>query len=205
MHGSERALQWVSSQAPSFDAVVVGGDVSKGGPGSYTEEFLKAAGTSPGPTLFVHGNWDPPSMEVPPRVTVLHGKTARVGGYVFGGLGGSGPTPFRSPFEMKDDEARGVLAGMGRVDVLVSHSPPARTRCDRARGGHIGSVPVREYVEREKPHLVLSGHVHESRGVDSLGGTTIVNPGPLFDGGYAEVSLDGIVNVELKAGWGAES
>jgi Icc-related predicted phosphoesterase len=101
---------------------------------------------------------------------------------------------------MKDEEARLVLKRLGRVDILVSHCPPVRTKCDRAPVvGHVGSVPVREYVEREKPALVLSGHVHQSRAVDNIGGTTVVNAGPLMEGKFAEVHLDGVVSVELKA------
>jgi len=34
--------------------------------------------------------------------------------------------------------------------------------------------------------------------VDNVHGTTIVNPGPLKDGNYAEVGLNGIISVELK-------
>jgi hypothetical protein len=60
-------------------------------------------------------------------------------------------------------------------------------------------VPVRNYVETRTPMLVLSGHVHESRGVDNIGGTTVVNPGPLMEGNYAEVTLKGVLSVELKA------
>jgi len=121
-----------------------------------------------------------------------------LGKYSIGGLGGSGPTPFNGPFEMSDDDARAELAKLGHVDILVSHSPPLRTKCDCARSGHIGSLPVREYVEREGPSIVLSGHVHEGRSVDHLGGSTIVNPGPLMAGNYAELLLDGIISVELK-------
>jgi len=196
----------VREKASGYDSVIVGGDLAKGGTERFIGEFLSAAAPGPGKVLFVHGNWDPPDAVVPDGAVALHGRTQTLGKYLVGGLGGSGHTPFNAPFEMDDGEARAVLAKMGRVDILVSHSPPLKTRCDRASSGHIGSLPVREYVERERPSIVLSGHVHEGRSVDHLGGCTIVNPGALLAGNYAELRLDGIVSVELKTdggrGWG---
>ena len=34
------------------------------------------------------------------------------------------------------------------------------------------------------------GHIHESQGVDTIGKTVIVNPGPFMTGNYAEVELE---------------
>jgi len=191
--------------AGDYDCVVVGGDLAKGGTKDFVGRFLAEAGSGGGQVYFVHGNWDPPDSAVPEGTVTLHGKTQMLGKYSIGGLGGSGPTPFKGPFEMGDDDARATLDRIGHVDILVSHSPPLRTKCDRAHSGHIGSLPVREYVEREHPSVVLSGHVHEGRAVDHLGGSTIVNPGALMAGNYAELLLDGIISVELKTdegrGW----
>jgi uncharacterized protein len=202
VHGKEEALAWVARKGRGFDAIIVGGDLARGaspGSQSFVGKFLEAALSSTAPVYYVPGNWDSMATPVPDGVVPLHGAKVKLGGYTVGGLGGSNPTPFNTPFELGDPEAKALLDGVGRVDVLVSHSPPARTKCDRASVGHIGSVPVREYVERERPMLVLSGHVHESRAVDNVGGVTVVNPGPMLDGNYAEVRLDGVVSVELKA------
>ncbi len=59
---------------------------------------------------------------------------------------------------------------------------------------------MRKLIEDIKPLVVLCGHVHESRGIDKLGSTVIVNPGPLASGYYAIVSVsdDGTVNAELN-------
>ncbi|WP_252901414.1 metallophosphoesterase family protein [Vulcanisaeta sp. JCM 14467] len=85
--------------------------------------------------------------------------------------------------------------------MLVSHYPPYGTNVDKAwNGEHIGSKSVRKLIEDIKPLVVLCGHVHESRGIDKLGSTVIVNPGPLASGYYAIVSVsdDGTVNAELN-------
>ena len=198
-HGSPAALDWVGEHAGGFDAAIVGGDLAKGGPAGYGLSFLLALTKGGRAAVYVPGNWDEPDAPLPDRVVNLHGRTMTLGRRVFGGLGGSGPAPFKSPFELTDDQARAALTSLGRVDVLVSHSPPARTKCDLADGVHIGSVPVREYVLKERPGLVLSGHVHESRAVDRLGGTTVVNPGPISRGRYAVVTLGSQIQAELLA------
>ena len=136
----------------------------------------------------VLGNHDDPD----PRA--LHGTAARAAGLVVGGVGGSLPVG-RFPFEVSESDYESLLARMGRVDVLVSHQPPYGTKCDTAyEGVHTGSHAIRGYVERERPRLVLSGHVHESPALDHLEETTIVNPGPFFSGHFAvaELGPDGV-------------
>jgi len=39
----------------------------------------------------------------------LHGKCFRVGEYVLAGVGGSPPTPFKTPFELEDQEMGRIL------------------------------------------------------------------------------------------------
>ncbi len=199
VHANEDAVAWLGEKGKRYDAIVIGGDLNKGPRMEFFQRFLEAAASTGKSVLFVHGNADPPGSPVPDGVVPLHERKAMLGRFVVGGLGGSNPTPFGTPFEMDDGTARAALARLGRVDILVSHCPPARTKCDLSKAGHIGSVPVREYVEKESPALVLAGHVHESRAVDNLGGTTVVNAGPLSEGKFAEVRLDGIISVELKA------
>jgi Icc-related predicted phosphoesterase len=199
VHASEGALKWVQTRGRDFDAIMIGGDLASGGSQGFVGRFLTAALSSNGRVLFVQGNADSPDTPLPDEVVSLHGKSTRLGKYTVGGLGGSTPTPFNTPFELKDEVAERILADLGRVDVLLSHCPPHGTKCDKASSGHVGSLPVRRYVERERPLLVLSGHAHEARSMDNLGGTTIVNAGPLMEGKFAEVSLDGVVSVELKA------
>lgn len=200
VHMSERALSWSREAARSYDAVIVGGDLERGAWSGFAVRFLGALTSSNRAVYYVPGNADSPEAEVPPGVVQLHGRKERIGSMTIGGLGGSNVTGMNTAFELKDSEARRVLSGLGRVDILVSHCPPVNTKCDRASGRHIGSLPVREYVEREDPAVVLSGHAHESRAVDRVGGTTVVNPGPLMEGNYAVLGLGGIVSVELKSG-----
>jgi Icc-related predicted phosphoesterase len=76
--------------------------------------------------------------------------------------------------------------------VLVSHQPPVDTVVDRAGvGKHVGSAAVRHFIERHRPMLCVSGHIHEAQGTDRIGDTLLINPGPFLDGQYAWIEIDG--------------
>ena len=63
---------------------------------------------------------------------------------------------------------------------------------------HVGSTAVREFIEEAQPDICLCGHIHESRAVDRIGRTVVVNPGALAGGGYVLVrSNAGQLSVEL--------
>jgi Icc-related predicted phosphoesterase len=62
----------------------------------------------------------------------------------------------------------------------------------------VGSTALREFVEQTQPILVVCGHLHESRGVDMLGPTTVVNCGPAGSGCYAIAEIDDQVRVDLR-------
>jgi len=48
---------------------------------------------------------------------------------------------------------------------------------------------VRSFIEQEQPLICFTGHIHEGVGIDSIGKTKIVNPGPFKDGGYALANI----------------
>jgi len=158
------------------------------------------------PLFFVPGNMDSPELSSwagTEFVRPLHGKSATIAGVFLIGLGASPTGPFSTPFEIDDEtatklmnQAMAMVRGMPLI--LVSHSPPKNTRLDMVRSGdHIGSISVRNFIEKFK--LVISGHVHEARGIDSIGETTLLNTGPAFAGNYAEISLNDKVTVSLRS------
>lgn len=127
------------------------------------------------------------------------------------GVGCSPFTPFGTPSEHPESrlaewmaealtEARNIAAGSLAAEdrrsagdgapespalVLVSHTPPHATACDRLHNGvPVGSMAVREFIERHQPDICLCGHIHEARSEDRLGRTLLINPGTLGAGGY---------------------
>ena len=81
----------------------------------------------------------------------------------------------------------------------MSH-PPKDTVIDVLRSGmHVGSQTVRDFVLKYKPHVCISGHIHESRGKDKVGDTIVLNAGMFRDGWYIEINIDkGGITATLK-------
>ena len=70
--------------------------------------------------------------------------------------------------------------------IVISHNPPKDTKVDMISNGmHVGSVLYRAFLETYQPLLAVSGHVHEAVGIDTVGRTTVINPGALMEGCYA--------------------
>lgn len=114
------------------------------------------------------------------------------------GLGGSTFTPFGTPSEFPESRFAEWLDGMWqqarffRRVVLSTHTPPYDTLCDViGNGTHVGSTAVRDFLLDTQPAVCLCGHIHESRAVDRLGRTVLVNTGAFAMGGYAELRLAG--------------
>jgi Icc-related predicted phosphoesterase len=133
-------------------------------------------------------------------------------------IGLSNPTPWKTPREKEEDVLREVIgASVDGIEdfsnvVFNIHAPPKDCTLDLAplldtksnpprpvvKAGQsvmvsVGSVAVREAIERYQPLLALVGHIHESRGIVKLGRTTVMNPGSE----YGEGILRGaIVNVQ---------
>jgi Icc-related predicted phosphoesterase len=106
------------------------------------------------------------------------------------GVGGALPGPVPTPNEVNEHELETALASakesipLAAPIILVSHQPPENTDCDRiASGSHVGSQAVRRFIETYQPLICFTGHIHESRAIDRIGDSIIVNPGP-FGGGW---------------------
>lgn len=159
------------------------------------------------PRLFaVAGNMDSPAIDgrLVELGVSLNGTGTILDGVGFAGVSAAPVSPLHTPYEIPDEElaARGgrALAQIAdaRVRIFCPHAPPHGTACDRLRSGeHVGSPGLRELVEREQPDVVLCGHIHESRGLDEVGGSRIANPGPVGAGHYALVDVGETVAVRL--------
>ncbi|MCR4666543.1 MAG: metallophosphoesterase [Desulfovibrio sp.] len=113
------------------------------------------------------------------------------------GVGASLFTPFGTPSEYPESDFSFWLeecwqkAQSYPSTVLVSHNPPFDTACDIiADGSHVGSEAVKEFIEEHQPDICLCGHIHESRALDRIGRTLIVNPGSFAHGFYAMLHRD---------------
>jgi len=132
--------------------------------------------------------WVPGNNETPEALRgvssapVLHGGTLERGGVTIAGIGAAVP-PLPSPpwpsYDLLEDEAEALLAGIDAADILISHSPPHGIADTLPGIGHCGSYAVRRAVERLAPRLVFCGHIHDCWGQSGrIGGARVVNLGP---------------------------
>jgi len=215
IHGNVGSLKAViESELNSMNALLVAGDLS-----SYSGEYvdvlkvLNTVALKNKKVIVVIGNMDSPNLiniinNSYPSITCLHGTITKLGDLTIAGLSGGLYSPFNTPFELSENDFGRLIANIvkeiGNIKneylVLLSHTPPYGTKVDLTYTClHVGSKSIRKFIEEFKPLMVISGHIHEARGVDKLGNTLIINPGPLFKGYYAILNIeDKNVKVNLK-------
>jgi Icc-related predicted phosphoesterase len=133
-------------------------------------QYQRAADAlSGGHGLVIHGNVDRPDAlraALPASFEYVHGHVVERSGLSFGFVGGGVQTPLAADGEVSDEEMKEILDGLGAVDVLCTHVPPAvpPLRTDVITGREErGSEPIKEYLERAQPRLHLFGDVHQPK------------------------------------------
>lgn len=119
--------------------------------------------------LVIHGNVDRPEALVaslPAGFRYVHGEVVERQGLRIGFVGGGVQTPLGADGEVSDEEMTEILTGIGPVDVLCSHVPPAvpALRTDVVTGREErGSAPLREYLLDNQPLFHFFGDVHQPK------------------------------------------
>jgi Icc-related predicted phosphoesterase len=128
----------------------------------YAETFA----AMPTPAYLTYGNVDLPGLYpefLREGMRLLDGEAVDIGGRRFGFVGGGLQTPFRTPYEISDEDYAAKVAAVGAVDVLCCHIPPALPDLlydVRGRRLERGSEAVLDAIRDTQPALVLFGHVH---------------------------------------------
>ncbi len=208
IHGNRENLEEILSRE-EFDAVLCAGDISDAREysdySSKLDEILDILEEKGRLAKAIPGNMDPEKECVGSlidRRMNLHKNIASFRDFEAVGFGG-GLTPFGTPFEPSEEDIKNSLNTLysrmtAERKVAVIHQPPKDTDVDIAEGDHVGSEKVRELIEENSFGLVLTGHIHESRGIDELSDTVIVNPGPVLDGFYGVLDTENGFEAELK-------
>ena len=191
VHGRVKVVRFANRllEEMALDGVIVLGDITHFGPPSWASEFLSQLNR---PAYAIPGNCDPLGtlQEIESAATSLHRRKVKLEGWTLGGHGGSNPTIFNTPNEMPEDEIEaGLRPIMERGMVLVVHCPPLGTLDMTSVNRHAGSVAIAKLVGEFRPRVVLSGHIHEARGIVERDGTIYTNPGPAKDGFSAVLEL----------------
>jgi Icc-related predicted phosphoesterase len=126
-------------------------------------------------------------------------------------LGYSNRTPWKTPRELDEDEIYSRLKRLAdqleapERAIFNVHVPPWESSLDTAfevgedlhyvtKGGRphevaTGSSAVRQIIEEVQPLLSLHGHIHESKGVTTVGRTVAINPGSDYGSGRLDGCL----------------
>lgn len=195
--------------------IIVTGDMTLGGGVKQAMRVLEPIAARTPLLLAQIGNMDRSEVtdSLEKKGWNLHGRARKIAPGVYAlGVGASPFTPFGTPSEYPETrlaewmdqalaEARELHAGAGApfdperapetpVLILVAHTPPHASACDRLHSGApVGSMAVREFIEEHQPTICLCGHIHESRAEDRIGATHVINPGTLGAGGYVILRL----------------
>ncbi|MBN2581184.1 MAG: metallophosphoesterase family protein [Pirellulales bacterium] len=205
IHGNEKVLEVILRTAGKSDAVLLGGDLTHFGCPDDAERIVRLVQNFNPNVYAVAGNCDSKAIER--RLNELGvgigGKGRLLGALGIHGLSGAPPWQ-PTMYEFSEAElGRFLEAGAqalnaAKLYVVLSHPPPRGCLLDRTfLWKHVGSTALRDFVAARQPELVVCGHIHESRGVEQLGRTTVVNCGPATRGYYALAEVDREVRVAL--------
>lgn len=206
IHSNGHMLERILMREREPDLLIIGGDFTNFGPVQEAEALLELAQMYCPNVFAVAGNCDSADIDamLRRRSVSVHAYGQEFNGIGFFGL--SAMPPWRGDmYEFSEKQLDRFLAqayeyvhDRARL-VMVTHPPPHNTRVDFNNSKkHVGSTAVRAWMEKTKPLLVVSGHIHEARGLDEWQNTKIVNCGPAKQGFYAVAEISEQVKVELK-------
>ena len=195
LHGKKSTLEWVNPMIvkENIDCVLFLGDAVEM-PCAAQESADMISLIECKRVLAIPGNIDSPELVniLDSVAENMHGVGKQVGDIYIAGLGGSNPTIFDTPFELQEDEIYSKLDAISKEGmVLMLHAPAYGFNDVIPTGMSVGSKGALDIVNKYRPRLVLSGHIHESFGKKESNGTVFVNPGALKDGRCAIVSIEG--------------
>jgi Icc-related predicted phosphoesterase len=141
--------------------------------GDLTRVDLEPLGSVQLPKLGVHGNHDDGGEFTGLGIESVHLRRVEVAGLWFGGFSGSHEYHAEPRYTWSQKKASKLLRKLGHLDVLLAHSPPLGINDDPDDAAHVGLAGLREYLERERPAMMLHGHTYPALPVERWGDTEI--------------------------------
>jgi len=197
IHGAYSIAEEIISAEPA-DVVLIGGDLTTVGTVKEAEDAIHRFQALCPRMYCIAGNMDLPAHdELFVRLGVsVNARAVQVDDIAFFGVSAAPVSPLHTPYEISEEEiARRIYLGWReigtvRTRIFLPHAPPYGTKLDIVHAGfHVGSTAVRDFIEDHTPDVVICGHIHEARGIDTIAESRIVNCGPAFRGYYAAVEI----------------
>ena len=208
LHNAIHYLEPLAESMSAVDLILLVGDITNSGKTENISEIIKFFRKHNESVLAIPGNWDGQEVSeyLESEKINLHRRHIFRGDLTFMGVGGSLPSNI-SPNEISEADFQLFLnQAMDGLDpnlhlILVSHQPPLGTLADKTwLNDHVGSKSVRSFIEKTQPLICFTGHIHEGIGIDTIGVTKVINPGPVWKNqyAYAEVVEGKVLCLEIR-------
>lgn len=199
IHGNYTKIEEILRHETGYDLILISGDITTHGTPTEVKEAFKHFQSYGVPILSVAGNMDTP--EIDNTLTAIGCSINGLGLIIkdigFFGVSAAPYSPLHTPYEISEEEVlRRANIGWNEVKharwkVFVPHAPPYETKLDRTFfGKHVGSISIRNFIEKNKPNIVVCGHIHEARGTDTIGSTQMINCGSAAKGYYGIIEIN---------------
>ncbi len=208
LHGRTSMLDALGAIMAQADWVLLPGDITNGSLQEANQVLNLIRQHNPN-ILAIPGNMDNPQIDthLTRESLNIHGRNRVIDGLAFLGVGGALPFYGRFVFEESElaDLLQQTLIGLDAhmPKVLLCHQPPLNTVNDIIRSGkHAGSQSVRGFIEQQQPLICFTGHIHVGTGIDRIGQTYIINPGPLWESGHyawAEIENGAVQEISIRS------
>jgi putative phosphoesterase len=207
IHGAYTKAEEILNRESAYDLILISGDLTTCGSPAEALNAIEQFQTHGKSVLTITGNMDSPQIEdvFIKRGCSINAKGVMIGDIGFFGVSAAPLSPLHTPYEISEDEIlRRAELGWNNIKsarwkVFVPHAPPYKTKLDRILTGmHVGSTAIRTFIEQYQPDVVVCGHIHEARGIDTLGASQIINCGTTAKGYYAMVTISENIIVENR-------
>lgn len=200
LHGRVGNIAAISKELAKADIVLIAGDITNFGNSKQVRQIISEIQKYNDNILAVPGNCDPPPVDkyLTRKHLSLHCNLVQLDGIKFMGLGGSASPSGEENFAISLAALEEQLSP-GDRSILLTHQPAHGTKLDSVDGcRHSGCMAIRNFITKNQPILAISGHIHDAIGIDTIGPTTLINPGPISRGTYAYITIDDNVNAEIR-------
>ena len=179
-HGNIESLRKLKKKAEKSDLVLCAGDITIFE--DKLKKMLKIINGFGKKILIIHGNHE--SEEAMrdlckdyDNIVFLHKEFFEKNNILFAGYGGGGFALEDKEFEKFARKIRNKREG--KQLIMLVHQPPYGNKTDLVVKEHAGNKSYSEFIKKERPVVVICGHLHENENIqDKIGKSLIINPGP---------------------------
>jgi hypothetical protein len=197
IHSRLDYLAGIKDDLADADLVLIAGDITNFMAAPEANRIISAIARINPNILAVAGNCDLPAVDeyLSQQNINLNCRCLDFNGITFSGLNGFVPPQHQKKltleafFKISLDQLAANIPP-DKPLVLVTHQPARGTLVDLAGGKHCGSDAIFEFIADAQPLLAISGHMHDSPGIDRIAETTVINPGSFCHGSYAYIEID---------------